>query len=209
MTEPQYARTLITPDACKHPAGTCTSATSAEVTTLTGHAPRKGACTRPLPWTPLQPFILEWELSNHPDKAFVRQLIHNLQHGCNIGYLGPQFAHLAKNLASASRQPKVINAALQKECEAGRILGPFQSLPLTKLSLIRLRLLYFRAAHYNINVCVMHIPGVHNNIADTLSRFQMIKACPNGKTVSSPRPPQSFINASCNAIIMELPPQLD
>jgi len=53
-----------------------------------------------------------------------------LQHGCNIGYLGPQFAHLATNLASASRQPEVIDAALQKECEAGRILGPFQTPPL-------------------------------------------------------------------------------
>ena len=47
-----------------------------------------------------------------------------------IGYLGPQFAHSANNLASASWQPKVIDSALQKECEAGRILGPFQSPPL-------------------------------------------------------------------------------
>ena len=74
--------------------------------------------------------MLEWELSNHPDKAFVRQLIDDLQHGCNIGYLGPQFAHSANDLASASRQPEVIDSALQKECEAGRILGPFQSPPL-------------------------------------------------------------------------------
>jgi len=58
--------------------------------------------------------MLEWELSNHPDKAFVRQLIDDLQHGCNIGYLGPQFAHSANNLASASRQPEVIDTALQK-----------------------------------------------------------------------------------------------
>ena len=104
--------------------------TSAEVTIPAVHAPAEGACTRPLPWTPLRPFMLEWELSNHPDKAFVRQLIDDLQHGCNIGYLGPQFAHSANNLASASRQPEVIDAALQKECEAGRILGPFQSPPL-------------------------------------------------------------------------------
>jgi len=33
------------------------------------------------------------------------------------------------------------------------------------------RLLYFCASHYNINVCVTHIPGVCNNIADSLSRF--------------------------------------
>jgi len=44
----------------------------------------------------MQPFILEWELSNYPDKAFVEQLIHNLLHGYSIGYSGPQFAHSAK-----------------------------------------------------------------------------------------------------------------
>ena len=42
-----------------------------------------------------------------------------------IGYNGPQFANLAKN------QPKVIDAALKKECEAGRILGPFSTPPLS------------------------------------------------------------------------------
>jgi len=81
------------------------------------------ACTRPFPWTPLRPLILEWELSNHPYKTFVKQRINDLQHGCNLGYLRSQFAHLATNLASASQQPEVIYAALQKECEAGRILG--------------------------------------------------------------------------------------
>ena len=51
---------------------------------------------------------------DHPDKAFVRQLIHDLQHGCMIGYNGPQFANLAKNLLSAYQQPEVINTALKK-----------------------------------------------------------------------------------------------
>ena len=51
---------------------------------------------KPQSWTPIRPFILERELSDHPDKAFVRQLIHDRQHGCMIGYNGPQFANLAK-----------------------------------------------------------------------------------------------------------------
>ena len=83
------------------------------------------------PWTPIRPFILECELSNHPDKAFVKQLIYDLQHGCTIGYNGSQFANLAKNLTSAHQQPEVIDAALKKECEAGRILGPFPTPPLS------------------------------------------------------------------------------
>ena len=34
--------------------------------------------------------------------------------------------HLATNLPSAFQQPNVIDAALEKECKARRILGPFQ-----------------------------------------------------------------------------------
>ena len=68
--------------------------------------------------------------SSHPDKIFVRQLVNDLQHGCSIGYTGSQFAHLAKNLPFAFQQPSVIDATLQKECEAGRILGPFPTPPL-------------------------------------------------------------------------------
>ena len=89
-----------------------------------------GPPTRPQPWSPIRPFILECELSFYPDKVFVRQLVHDLQHGCSIGYTGPQFAHLASNLPTAYQQPDVIDATLQRECEAGRILGPFTSPPL-------------------------------------------------------------------------------
>jgi len=50
----------------------------------------QGHVLKPLPWTPIQPFILKWEFSDHQNKAFVRQLIHDLQHGCDIGYLRPK-----------------------------------------------------------------------------------------------------------------------
>ena len=81
-------------------------------------------------WTSIRSFLLERELSFHPDKVFVRQLIDDLQHGCSIGYTGPQFAHQANKLLSAHQQATVIDATLQKECEVGRILGPFQTPPL-------------------------------------------------------------------------------
>ena len=38
---------------------------------------------------------------------------------------------MAKNLPSAYQQPEVIDTALKKECEAGRILGPFSTPPLS------------------------------------------------------------------------------
>lgn len=85
---------------------------------------------KPPPWTPLRPFILECELRNYPDRVFVRQLIDNLQQDCTIGYTSPQFTYLAPNLQSASQQPEVIDATLRDECEAGRILGPFDQPPL-------------------------------------------------------------------------------
>ena len=37
-------------------------------------------------------------------------------------------------MISAYEQPEVINAALKKECEAGRILGPFSTPPLSNFS---------------------------------------------------------------------------
>ena len=78
------------------------------------------------PWTPIRSFLLERKLSSHPDKVFVRQLIDDLQHGCSISYTGSQFAHQANNLLSAYQQATVIDATLQKGCEAGE---PFQSPP--------------------------------------------------------------------------------
>ena len=85
---------------------------------------------KPYSWTPIRSFLLERELSLHPDKAYVKALIDDLQHGCSIGYTGPQFVHLATNLPSEFQQPNVIDAALEKECKARRILGPFQVHPL-------------------------------------------------------------------------------
>ena len=38
------------------------------------------------PCTPLRPFILEGELCNHPDKAFVELLLSDIRQGCDIGY---------------------------------------------------------------------------------------------------------------------------
>ena len=109
-----------------------TNATAVEVTTLPGAAHSVGSpdLNIPLPWTPIRPFILERELSNYPNKAFVRWLINNLRHGCAIGYVGPQFTYFANNLHSASQQPEIIDTTLKDECRAGRILGPFRHPPL-------------------------------------------------------------------------------
>jgi len=93
-----------------------------------GKTCQDGAClpNKPLPWTPMQPFILEWKLSNYLDKALVEQLTAWLQHRL----FRTSICSLSKNLASASQKPDKIDATLDRECKAGRILGPFASPPL-------------------------------------------------------------------------------
>ena len=86
---------------------------------------------KPKPWTLIRSFVLERELSDYPNKAFVEELIHDLRYGCTIGYTRPQFSYLANNLVFVNQQPEVIDVTLEKECEVGRILGPFESAPLT------------------------------------------------------------------------------
>ena len=94
-----------------------------------GSPPHLTEVSRPGSRTPLRPLVIKWELVNHPDKAFVEQLIMNkdLAHGCSIGYHGLQFPAIAKHLSSALQHTSIIDDSLKKETETGRILGPFDS----------------------------------------------------------------------------------
>jgi len=70
------------------------------------------------------------------------------------------------------------------------------------------RLLYFCAAQHNINICVIHIPGTDNDLADAISHFQMAKFRQVAPAVQPTPdlipawPIESFTSASCNAAIM-------
>ena len=79
--------------------------------------------------TPLRPLAFERELESHPDKAWVKQLVQELQHGFHTGYEGDRFPLTAGNLRSAHEHDEVVDEALQKELSAGRIEGPFNSPP--------------------------------------------------------------------------------
>jgi len=77
-----------------------------------------------------------------------------------------------------------------------------------KETIALVHLLYFSAAKYNIIVCIAHIAGAENEIADSLSHFQQYRfkqLAPQANPVpdSIPAwPTQSFINASCSAAIL-------
>ena len=83
--------------------------------------------------TPLRHSQFESELVHHPDKAWVARLLHGIQHGVDIGYMGPRQPMDARNLLSAHAHPHIIQTELQKEVDAGRIRGPFMHRPLPAL----------------------------------------------------------------------------
>ena len=83
--------------------------------------------------TPLRPLQLECELRNHPDRGFINQLLHDIRHGCCIGYDGPHYTYTAKHLPTAHTHADVIATAIAKECAAGRMAGPYSHPPLPNL----------------------------------------------------------------------------
>ena len=112
-------------------AGSGTSALSAGTApTSNGTAPSIAPIETQRLVSPIRPLILECELATHPDNGFVRQLLHNITHGCNIGYDGPHFLHTAPHLPTTYTHPHIIDAAIAKECTAGRLAGPYTTPPL-------------------------------------------------------------------------------
>ena len=83
--------------------------------------------------TPLLHLHFRRELTNHPDKAWVSWLLNAIHQGVTIGYDGPQGPMLAKNFTSVYQHEQIITQEIQKECSAGRLLGPFTSLPIENL----------------------------------------------------------------------------
>ena len=80
--------------------------------------------------TPLRRSSFERELANHPDKAWVSWLLDVITNGVQIGYNGPQFSYVARNLVSALQHPVAVEEELRLEMEAGRVHGPFLEPPL-------------------------------------------------------------------------------
>eukprot|EP00731_Ephydatia_muelleri_P009454 Em0005g40a len=146
---PSLADMSLTPSRVRRSAGALTTALAPESAV---HLPTSagsqvvGATTPakpvPGPWgsladqqvhTPLRPSEFERELRNHPDKAWVTWLLNSILYGVSIGFNGPHTPYTARNLPSALQHPEVVSSELQKEVEAGRVLGPFAERPLPNL----------------------------------------------------------------------------
>ena len=73
------------------------------------------------------------ELQHHPDKSWIFNLLQSIQLGVTLGYEGPRGPMEARNLLSAHTHPTVVDDEIQRECQAGRLLDPFQERPLPNL----------------------------------------------------------------------------
>ena len=88
---------------------------------------------KPLVSSPIDIYRLDLELTNHPDRKFVFNLLSTLKEGARIGYCGPRSARVSPNLISATQHPDVVSANLEQEVNLGRVAGPYAALPLANV----------------------------------------------------------------------------
>ena len=85
---------------------------------------------KPLVSSRIDIYRLELELTYHPDRNFVFNLLSMLKEGARIGYSGPRSARISPNLISAMQHPDVVFPNLQKEVNLGRVAGAYPAPPL-------------------------------------------------------------------------------
>lgn len=83
--------------------------------------------------TPVNPLAMLPYLIKYPNKKAAAFLYSGFTSGFRIPYTGPRVATDCSNLKSARELPDVIRTKIAKECEAGRVAGPFSQPPLANL----------------------------------------------------------------------------
>lgn len=63
-----------------------------------------------------------------------------------------------------------------------------------KKTMALVHLLYYSAVSYNINICIVHIVGVNNEIADCLSHFNLTLTLCSGITNGLLQAPESVFS---------------
>ena len=71
---------------------------------------------------------LEFLLQGY-DPSLKRFLVDGFRYGFRIHFVGERCAYDSPNLKSALDKPDITSEKLRKECEAGRIVGPFPAPP--------------------------------------------------------------------------------
>ena len=83
--------------------------------------------------TPLRLLKFKEELRNHPNPAWVADILTGIDKGVPLGYHGPRCQRISRNLTSAFQHPDIIDNELNKEVTAKRIIGPFNHPPILNL----------------------------------------------------------------------------
>ena len=77
-------------------------------------------------------------MRHHQDADYVHYIIRGLEHGFHIGMEESTRLSLVKqNMLSAKKNPRVVEDYLEKETEAGNILGPFPAVSAPKTHINR------------------------------------------------------------------------
>lgn len=95
--------------------------------------PPRQQCLKEQAYTPLRHLHFQKELASHPDKAWVTWLIEAIQQGVTLGHDGPRGPMITSNLPSSRKYHHIIDKEINKECRAGRLLGPFSEPPMENL----------------------------------------------------------------------------
>lgn len=76
---------------------------------------------------------LDQYLQSYPDKYAANYLKNGFSKGFDINYTGPRFHVFSKNLKSAMEHHDDLMDKINKEIKLGRIMGPFDQLPISNL----------------------------------------------------------------------------
>ena len=81
--------------------------------------------------TPVDLSAFEKELQEYPDRQTAEELKNGFKNVFHINFEGPRKLVISKNLPSANKAPDIVRQKITKELEAGRVAGPFQTVPFT------------------------------------------------------------------------------
>ncbi len=79
---------------------------------------------------PLVKSVWQWYLADYPDRSFVATILHIIEFGASLGYIGPEFEQSCHNLKSAFERPHVVSNYIDSLCTLSRAQGPFSLPPL-------------------------------------------------------------------------------
>lgn len=116
--------------------------------------------------TPVKADKLNSFLAGYADRDF---LVQGFTHGFHIPYTGERKQHISSNLQSVSDKADILRAKIEKEVLAGRVGGPYNSIPLPNLQVSPLGLVPKKAPNeYRVIHHLSYPPG--ESINDGISQ---------------------------------------